>query len=118
MLFPSGKLTDYNQESFIPAINELSTQLECPYFMQHTDLILRWCSIVLCLRESSTGLLRLLQLINDVFVIIQNPHNTLLHDSEISSLIPHIIDKCGHKSERHKQAFKKTLISAGIYNNT
>lgn len=113
MLFPGGKIAESNHDSFVPAINELSTQLECPYFMQHTDLILRWCSIILSLRESSTGLLRLLQLINDIFVTVQNPHNALLHDSEISSLIPHLIEKCGHKSDRHKQAFKKTLISAG-----
>jgi hypothetical protein len=113
LLFPSVKFSLLNQDAFVPAINELSTQLECPYLMQHTDLILRWCCYILGLKESSAGLLRLLQLITDLFSSILNPHGAVLHDSEISSILPHLIEKCGHKSERHRNAFKQAISSAG-----
>jgi hypothetical protein len=46
-----------SQDFCISAMNELTTQLECPHFLQHSDLILRWCACILCLRESSTGTL-------------------------------------------------------------
>jgi hypothetical protein len=65
---------------------------------------------VLCLRESSTGLLKLklLQLISDVFAAIHHLHNFVLDDSEIASIISHLIDRSGHKSERHRGAFHQS----------
>ena len=38
---------------------------------------------------------------------------TMLHEAEISAILPHLIDKAGHKSERHKLAFKAAIQAAG-----
>ena len=35
-----------------------------------------------------------------------------MHDSELSCILPHLIDKSGHKSEKHKAAFQATLSIA------
>lgn len=120
------------------AMTELTAQLETPHIMGHTDLILRYCAYILCIRETSTGkfellqllckirydclysgLLKLLQLIYDIFGLFHkasqsfglNPSNQVaavaagvaMHDSEINIILPHLIDRCGHKSDRHKQ---------------
>jgi hypothetical protein len=101
-----------NQDTFIPGMERMSAQLQCPYIVQHTDLILRWCGCVLGQKESSSGLLRLLQLIHDLFSVIHSVHSAILHDSEIMSILPHLIEKSGHKSERAKTAFKEVLAIA------
>ena len=36
-----------------------------------------------------------------------------LHEAEVMLLLPHVIDKSGHKSERHRLAFKHALETAG-----
>lgn len=103
-----------NQDSFIPAATELSNQLQGPHALQHVDLILRWCCYVIGVRESSTGLLKVLQLIISCFSLVQkSADGAMLHDSEVQSIFPHLIDKSGHKSERHKLQFKAAIAAAG-----
>jgi hypothetical protein len=101
--------------------------------LQHTDLMLRWCALTLCLRESSSGLMHLLLLLSKIFEKIRSttPSSASasatasaasgsasaasvcsLHDGEIITIIPALIEKCGHKSERHKAAFKSLLLAA------
>lgn len=55
-----------NQDMFVPAMTALTEQLDGPYALLHTDLLLRYAAYVLCLRETSNGLLKVLQLIFDV----------------------------------------------------
>jgi hypothetical protein len=79
--------------------------------LQHTDLMLRWCALTLCLRESSSGLMHLLLLLSKIFEKIRSS-SSQLHEGEMVTLIPALIEKCGHKSERHKAAFKSLLLAA------
>lgn len=79
--------------------------------IHHTDLMIRWCALTLCLRESSSGLMHLLLLLSKIFDKIRTS-NSQLHEAEMIVIIPHLIERCGHKSERHKAAFKSLLFSA------
>jgi len=62
------------------------------------------------------GLLKVLQFISLLFEKLKH-EKTGLHDAEITIAIPHLIEKSGHKSERHKAAFISTL-RAGKFINT
>jgi len=112
LLFPQQKFGAPNQEAIQNGIVELSNQLECPHVVLHADLVLRWCAHALCLRESVTGLLRILQFVIDFFGVMTKEGATL-HDSEAAAILPFLIDKSGHKSERHKNAFKQAIVAAG-----
>lgn len=117
MLFPIVRPgSPVNQDIYVPAMNELSTQLTCPYLTHHTEFLLRWICIVLCLKhESSPGLLRLLQLVCDLFESIAaecNANNansetasgaSALTEAEVMCILPHLVDRAGHKSDRHAQ---------------
>ena len=57
-------------------------------------------------------MLRILQLIRDVLITVKlegagagGGAGTQLHEAEIMSIMPYLVDRCGHKSDRHKQAF-------------
>jgi len=116
LLFPVTKGgTLVNQDLLLPAVTELTAQLAGPHAQQHLDLILRWCAYALGVRESASGLLRILALVSDVFTSAKqsNAEGTILHDSEVLCILPHLIDKSGHKSERHKAAFKTAIAAAG-----
>jgi hypothetical protein len=81
--------------------------------LQHSDLMIRWCALTLCLRESSSGLMHLLLLLSKIFDKIRTSQNSSqLHDSEIAIILPTLIERCGHKSERHKAAYKSLLLAA------
>jgi hypothetical protein len=83
--------------------------------LQHSDLMIRWCALTLCLRESSSGLMHLLLLLSKIFDKIRSSdreREAQLHDSEINIIIPTLIERCGHKSERHKAAYKSLLLAA------
>lgn len=77
----------------------------------HTDFMIRWCALTLCLRESSSGLMHLLLLLSKIFDKIRSSNNQL-HDCEIATIIPALIERSGHKSERHKAAYKSLLLAA------
>lgn len=112
----------FNQDSFVPALNELTTQLECPHLTHHTEYILRWSSVVLCLKlESSSGLYKLLQFLCEVFQAIAAVENgaNILTDGEASFIMPHLIDRAGHRSERHQAMFRKAItIASSIMSNS
>ena len=56
LLFPPVKNGGLiNQDVVLPALSELTTQLEGPYAIHHSDFLLRWSIHALCLRETSTG---------------------------------------------------------------
>eukprot|EP01041_Mallomonas_annulata_P000127 gene127-202_t len=84
--------TSVNQDLVIGPLNELLQQLEGPYAIQHTDLLLRYGGYCLGLRETATGLLRVLQFFVHVFEKIRNENA---------------------QSERHRMAFKATVEAAG-----
>lgn len=74
----------------------------------------RYAAYALSLRETATGLLRVLTLVTEVFLMIKNS-GVPAHEHELACILPHLIDKSGHKSERHKAAFQATLsIAASI----
>ena len=110
-----------NQDVYVPAMNELSTQLTCPYLTHHTEFLLRWICIVLCLKqESGPGLLRLLQLICDLFEAIRyseeassNTINYMLSDAEVACILPHLVERCGHRSEKHQALFRHAISLIG-----
>jgi hypothetical protein len=37
-----------------------------------------------------------------------------IHDAEVSIIIYHLLERCGHKSDRHKQAFKSVIIQCSL----
>jgi len=113
ILFPVVKSGSFlNQDNLLPALNELTGQLEGPYWIQHSDFLLRWAAYALCARETSTGLLKVLQFITHIFDKIRNDKQ-VLHEAEMTIIIPHLVDKSGHKSERHKLAFNAALKAVG-----
>ena len=113
LLFPVSKFGPPNQDAAVPAVAELLVQFDIsPNVMQHVDLILRWATYAMCMRETAGGLLKVLQFITSVFERIR-AEKQILHESEITVVIPHLIEKSGHKSERHKVAFKAALAAAG-----
>ncbi len=57
-------------------------------------------------------MLRVLQFITSVFeTMLKNDEK--IHEHEMTICLPHLIDKSGHKSERHKAAFITCLRAAG-----
>jgi hypothetical protein len=85
-------------------------------FSHHLPLLsplplLRYSCYALSLRETAGGLLRVLTLVTEILILIKNSAQPV-HDSELSCILPHLIDKSGHKSERHKAAFQATLSIA------
>ena len=117
LLFPIVRPgSPVNQDVYMPAINELNSQLLCPFLLHHTEFLLRWICIVLCLKqESGPGLLRLLQLICDLFEAIHrdDPSHSALNDAEVSCILPHLVDRCGHRSERHQAMFRHAIALMG-----
>ena len=121
LVFPSkggaagkfGQLT--NQDACLAAVSELTNQVSVSQAsviaLQHSDLLVRYACHALCLRETAGGMLKVLGLVGEIFSMLKR-EGQMLHDSEVSCLLPHLIDRAGHKSERHKAAFKAVLVSA------
>ena len=120
LVFPSkggaagkfGQLT--NQDACLAAVTELTNQVsvsQASIAVQHSDLLVRYACHALCLRETAGGMLKVLGLVGEIFSMLKR-EGQMLHDSEVSCLLPHLIDRAGHKSERHKAAFKAVLVLA------
>lgn len=103
ILFPKISKSDIlNQDSFLPSLAELVLQIDnSPFSLQHSDFILRYSAYVLCVRETASGLLKLLQFITYLFEKMKT-EKLHLHEAEMLIIIPHLIERSGHKSERHK----------------
>ncbi len=104
-----------NQDAVVPGLLDLaaaisSNTMSMSMLMSHLDLLLRYLCCVLCLRETSTGLLKTLQLLTAVCVRMKNDDTSsstsnttsnttstclLLSDLEASFFLPHLIDKSG-----------------------
>ena len=117
LLFPrgAGKFAQApNQDGCLAGVGELIAMLQggCPHAPQHSDLLLRYACYALCLRETAGGLLKVLALLVEVFAMLK-AHGHALHDGEVACVLPQLIDKAGHKSERHKAAFKAAINAAG-----
>ena len=54
----------------------------------------------------------MLQFITLVFEMMTK-NDDKIHENEMAICLPHLIDKSGHKSERHKAAFIACLRAAG-----
>jgi hypothetical protein len=116
LLFPIVRPgSPVNQDVYMPAMNELSTQLLCPYLTHHTEFLLRWCCIVLCLKqESGPGLLRLLQLVCDLLEALYREAGTsTLTDAEVNFILPHLVDRSGHRSEKHSALYRQSILLIG-----
>ena len=116
LLFPIVRPgSPVNQDVYVPAMNELSTQLLCPYLTHHTEFLLRWICIVLCLKqESGPGLLRLLQLICDLLESFhREAGDKALTDAEVSCILPHLVDRSGHRSEKHSALYRHAITLMG-----
>ena len=125
VLFPEKVIGLVNQDSVMGAVAELLSILnnaptgatsgctlgpKCSeIIIQHTDLMLKWVALAFAMRESSNGLLQLLLLVATIFDKIKNTPNLQLHEGEVVCILPALIDKSGHKSERHKFAFKAAI---------
>ena len=125
ILFPEKTSGLSNQDSVMDAVSELLSILndepagatsgciigpKCSEMViQHTDLMIKWVALALSLRESSNGLLKLLLLVATIFNKIKNVPNLQLHEGEIVCILPALVDKSGHKSERHKFGFKHAI---------
>lgn len=114
LLFPVNKFGPPNQDAIVPVLNELSLIIDGPISQwgEHSDLLLRYFCYCLCLRETSSGMMKVLELVIKLFNRMR-AENVMLHEAEANSVLPHIIDKSGHKSERHRLAFKLSIQAAG-----
>lgn len=55
----------------------------------------------------------MLSLITEILLLVKaNGH--MLHEADVTCILPHLIDKSGHKSERQKIAFKTALSTAAL----
>jgi hypothetical protein len=116
-LFPTRKTSiastlSMAMDEVSDGVAALQAQLSNPLFPQHLDLALRWMCCVLSFRETSGPLLKLLGLFEEVLAMCRDG-DVALHDSEITSFLPHCIERSGHKSERHRVAYKAVLAAAG-----
>lgn len=134
-IFAQHKFGPPNQDGVVGVLNELSAQLQvlpATIWMNHSDCLIRYLCYVLCLRETASGLLKVLSLITELMIKLA-AESYILHDAEITCLLPHLIEKSGeshtakqitllsfgilyslrilsgHKSERHRAAFKIAL---------
>ena len=109
-LFPVSKFGPLNQDQIAPVMNDLCTQLDGPaeIWLTHTDLLIRYLSCCLSMRETGSGMIKVLQAIL-LLVLYMKRQNYMLHEIEINILLPHLIDKSGHKSDRHRTLFKQVL---------
>lgn len=109
-LFPPIKSGILNQDSVSGVMNDLCTQLDSPpaLWLSHSDFIIRYLSCCLCLRETGPGMIKVLQALLLLFLYMKR-EAYLLHDAEIAFILPHLIDKAGHKSDRQKTLFKQVL---------
>lgn len=109
-LFPGKQLGILNQDSVSSVMNDLCTQLDSPpaLWLSHSDLIIRYLSCCLCLRETGPGMIKVLQALLLLFLHMKR-ESYQLHDAEIAFILPFLIDKSGHKSDRHKLLFKQVL---------
>jgi hypothetical protein len=89
----------------------LTAQLPSPHLLSHLDLILRWAAFVLISRETSQGLLRLLAFLQALFQAVAQTGATL-HEAEVGILLPHLLERSGHKNERHRQAYSAAVAAA------
>ena len=112
VLFPSNRIPGAGtQDLLVGGIIGLLAQIENPLFMQHTDLVLCWCSCGLSMRESPVAMLKLMQLLIAVFDKMRL-EGVQMHESEVSSILPQIISLSGHPSERHRAALKQAISAA------
>lgn len=109
----AGTGVSLSMEAVTPALPVLLSQFDCPHFKNHLDLLLRWLACSFSLRETSVGLLNLLEFTENLLVqlAVMTP-GFMLHEAECVSLLPLIIERAGHKSERHRVAFKSCLAAA------
>ena len=115
LLFPVIKKGGFlNQDALDECIVELTKKLQEPHIMDHSDFILRWSTWALTIRETSRGLLQVLNFIALMFEIMLKNEDKM-HDNEVAIVLPHLIEKSGHKSERHKAAFITCLRAAGSH---
>jgi hypothetical protein len=112
LIFDQNKNNLFNQDNIINPLTILSTQIEGPssMWLPHSDVMIRYLSYCLCLRETAGGLVKILGFLNDLFVKMQ-AEEYMLHDAELNCLLPQLVDKCGHKSERHKLLFKQVIAA-------
>ena len=115
-LFPQDKHSAATQDMLIPGVDALLALLNdtCgndAVVLSHTDLMLRWCALGMCTRETIGGLLRILLLVATIFEKVRNSEAQLL-DAEAQIIIPHLIDRSGHKNDRARAAFKHCLGAA------
>lgn len=104
-----------NQDVYIPAMRLLTDQITCPYLTHHTEFLLRWCCIVLCAKmESLPSLFQLLELLCDILETIYREAGTAaLTDAEVSCILPHLVDRCGHRSEKHSAHLRHAVLLIG-----
>ena len=109
----AGTGVSLSMEAVTPALPVLLSQFDCPHMKNHLDLLLRWLACSFSLRETSVGLLNLLEFTENLLVqlAVMTP-GFILHEAECVSLLPLIIERAGHKSERHRVAFKSCLAAA------
>ena len=70
----------------------LDTDLPLPTFL--ADLLLRYACYAMSLRETASGMLKVLSLITEIFNVVR-AQGQMLHEAEIACIMPHLIDKSG-----------------------
>ncbi len=115
-LFPAARdraSVLYNQDSLQPALEELTAASQHAHFHHHLDFVLRWLTYALCVRETAAGLLHVLRVIKEIMQSLSAQKLTL-HDNEAAVLLPHLVERSGHKSDKHRAAFKATIDAMRI----
>ncbi|GKY99911.1 hypothetical protein MPSEU_000944700 [Mayamaea pseudoterrestris] len=68
------------------------------------DYIMKWTAVVLCSRETTTGMLSLLDFVEDLFMYLIE-RNYSLKDSDIHALVPFLVEKSGLAKGRFRDKF-------------
>ena len=95
---PYSSLGPTTQDSIQPGLAELGHAFETnpiSIWSQHSDLMIRYLTCCLCLRESPTGLLRILTVYLDLCTALKQEGTIQLHEAEITCILPHLMDKAG-----------------------
>jgi hypothetical protein len=74
------------------AVKAEKTDLNVTVTVDFLDFIFKWITIVLCTRESTTGMHAILSLVLDLFQVLQT-REYILADSEATILLPHLLEK-------------------------
>mmetsp|Transcript_12561 Transcript_12561/g.29555 ORF Transcript_12561/g.29555 Transcript_12561/m.29555 type:complete len:951 (-) Transcript_12561:69-2921(-) len=79
-------------------------------FIGHLDLIFKWMTLRMCEKESTPTLVRMLEVLLEMFKACKEPHAYELADFEVDIIMPYLCEKSGGGGkERVVEAFREIM---------